>query len=77
MQNIAYALGRLADIQEARFKKEYPERPINEPTIAQANYKKPQAEEPDPDQEWIGPREKKALARIERQARRGADENWS
>ena len=71
---LASALTRIAIIMEKRFAKEYPERVVNEPTITEAKYPKPlrHEEEPDPDKTWIGPRETKALARAEKQARRGS-----
>jgi hypothetical protein len=62
LTNISDALTTWVKIQEERFRREYPERIINEATIGTAEYHKPRTPEEEVEQEediipWIGRRE--------------------
>jgi hypothetical protein len=73
---LANATAKIADIQQQRFDKEYPEEPeVHEATVGTAEYRKPgeegEEEEEDETEPWIGRREKRLQEQTaQRQARR-------
>jgi hypothetical protein len=75
LQRLANAAATMADVQQARFDKEYPDAPeVRAATVGTAEYPKlgeEGAEDEDEEAPWIGPREKRFNEQEEkRQARR-------